>query len=316
MKYSGKSLSVEVLASGVAKLTFDLSNSSVNKFNKVTLEELRDVVVDLKDADVTGLIFSSAKPAFIVGADITEFTGMFASSESEITEWLSEGNRIFNDIEDLPYPTVTTINGVALGGGFEMALATDFRIGAPNCVVGFPEVKLGILPGFGGTVRLPRLLGADNANQWISSGAQIRSKQALAEGALDAIVEAEKLISAAEDLIAQCNERKFNIEEIRLQKTSPLKLSTIELSVAYETAMGMVSGKAGPHYPAPLTSVKVMRDASTFGRAEALKIEHQGFLQLAKTKAAANLVQMFLNDQHLSNSAKSYVKSAGEVKSA
>ena len=73
MKYSGKSLSVEVLASGAAKLTFDLSNSSVNKFNKVTLEELRDVVSDLKEADVTGLIFASAKSAFIVGADITEF---------------------------------------------------------------------------------------------------------------------------------------------------------------------------------------------------------------------------------------------------
>jgi 3-hydroxyacyl-CoA dehydrogenase/enoyl-CoA hydratase/3-hydroxybutyryl-CoA epimerase/enoyl-CoA isomerase len=76
-------------------------------------------------------------------------------------------------------------------------------------------------------------------------------------------VESEKLISAAEDLIAQCNEGKFNIEEIRHQKTSPLKLSSIELSVAYETAIGMVSGKAGPHYPAPLTSIKVMRDAST-----------------------------------------------------
>ena len=316
MEYSGKTLSVNMLASGAAKLTFDLSNSSVNKFNKETLEELRSAVAVLKEADITGLIFSSAKSAFIVGADITEFTGMFASSESEITEWLAEGNQIFNDIEDLPYPTVTAINGVALGGGFEMALATDFRVGAPHCIVGFPEVKLGILPGFGGTVRLPRLLGADNANQWISSGAQIRSKQALAEGALDAIVETEKLTSAAEDLIAQCNDNKFNIEGIRQQKKSPLKLSPIEMNVAFEAAAGMVSGKAGPHYPAPLTSIKVMRDASTLGRAEALKVEHQGFLRLAKTEVAANLVQMFLNDQYLNKSASLYVKSAGEVKSA
>ncbi len=316
MKYSGKTLRVEVLSSGAANLIFDLSNSSVNKFNKLTLEELRDALTLLKEAELSGLIFSSAKQSFIVGADITEFTEMFSSSDSEIIEWLTEGNQIFNDIEDLPYPTVTAINGVALGGGFEMALSTDFRVGAPDCVVGFPEVKLGILPGFGGTVRTPRLLGADNANQWISSGGQVKSKQALAEGALDAIVETGKLISAAEHLIAQCNERKFDIEDIRRQKKSSLKLSPVELNVAYETALGMVSGKAGPHYPAPLTSIRVMRDASTLDRAEALKVEHQGFLTLAKTEVAANLVQMFLNDQYLNNSAKSYLKSAGEVKSA
>ena len=316
MIYSGKALSVTVLPSGVANLTFDLNGSSVNKFNKETLTELREAIANLNKAEITGLIFSSAKPAFIVGADITEFIPMFSAPDAEIMEWLVDGNQIFNDIEDLPYPTVSAINGVALGGGFEMALSTDYRIGTPNAVVGFPEVKLGILPGFGGTVRLPRLLGADNANQWISSGSHVKSKQALSEGALDAIVESENLILASEDLIAQCNKGKLDYQKIRNQKKTSLILSPIELNVAYETALGMVAAKAGPHYPAPVTAVEVMKEAATFDRAGALKVEHLGFVKLAKTEVAANLVQMFLNDQHLNGSAKSFVKSAREINAA
>ena len=146
MIYSGKALSVEVLRSGAANLIFDLEGSSVNKFNQETLRELQEAVAALKSIEVAGVIFSSAKPAFIVGADIAEFTAMFSDSEETILEWLREGNKIFNDIEDLPVPTVSAINGFALGGGFELAVATDYRIGTAKAVVGFPEVKLGILP--------------------------------------------------------------------------------------------------------------------------------------------------------------------------
>ena len=126
MIYSGKTLSVEVLPSGVANLVFDLEDSSVNKFNQQTLRELQEAVAVLQSLKVVGVIFSSAKPAFIVGADITEFTAMFSDSEESILQWLREGNKIFSDIEDLPFPTISAINGVALGGGFELAVATDY----------------------------------------------------------------------------------------------------------------------------------------------------------------------------------------------
>ena len=184
MIYTGKALSVDLLPSGTAHLVFDLEGSSVNKFNQQALRELQEAAEVLKSADIKGVIFSSAKPTFIVGADITEFTAMFEQGEEQIHNWLVEANKVFTDIEDLPVPTVTAINGIALGGGFEMAVSTDFRVATANAVVGFPEVKLGILPGFGGTVRLPRLIGADNANQWIGSGAQIKSAQAFKEAML------------------------------------------------------------------------------------------------------------------------------------
>ena len=316
MSYKGKALSVEVLPSGIAHLVFDLEDSSVNKFDQATLKELQEAVEQLQTADVRGVIFSSAKSTFIVGADITEFTAMFQQPEEQISAWLVEANQLFSAIEDLPVPTVTAINGTALGGGFEMAVATDFRVATANAVVGFPEVKLGIIPGFGGTVRLPRLIGADNANQWISSGSHIKAEQAFAEGALDAIVEQDKLIAAAEHLIEQCQAGKLDNQAIRKKKNSPLTLQPIELNVAFETAKGLVAAQAGPHYPAPITAVQVMQEAATKDRAGALLCEHQGFVKLAGTEVTANLVQMFLNDQFLGGRAKKHMANARDVNGA
>ena len=107
MIYQGNALAVDLLPSRVAHLVFDLKGSSVNKFNQQTLEELQAAIVKLEDPQIKGVIFSSAKPAFIVGADITEFTAKFDESENQIMRWLEEGNKIFNKIEDLPIPTVT-----------------------------------------------------------------------------------------------------------------------------------------------------------------------------------------------------------------
>ena len=316
MIYQGKALTVDLLPSRVAHLVFDLEGSSVNKFNQQTLEELQAAVAKLQNTNIKGVIFSSAKSAFIVGADITEFITKFSESEDQIMDWLEDGNKIFNDIEDLPVPTVSLINGVALGGGFEMAICTDYRIGTSGAVVGFPEVRLGILPGFGGTVRMPRLIGADNANQWISSGSHIKSQQAFEEGLLDAIVEEEKLLEAAVTLIQQCNEGKFDYKKIRQRKTSALTLTPIEMNVAFDSAKGIVGRKAGIHYPAPVTAIQVMKNAATLDRAGALEAEHKGFVKLAKSKVAANLVQMFLNDQFLSGKSKKLIASAIEIRQA
>lgn len=316
MIYSGKALSVDVLPSGIANLVFDLEGSSVNKFDQETLRELQEAVAALQKADVPGLVLSSAKTTFIVGADITEFTSKFAEGEQQVHLWLVEVNKIFCDLEDLPFPTVAAINGIALGGGFELAISADYRVATESALVGFPEVKLGILPGFGGTVRLPRLIGADNANQWISSGSHIKAKQAFAEGALDAIVDEGLLLEAAEKIIQQCNDGKFDYKKIREQKTSPLTLSPIEMNVAFETAKGMVAAAAGPNYPAPITAVKTMQEAAVMDRAGALEVEHKGFIKLAATEVAANLVQMFLNDQFLGSLAKKQQAAAKSISKA
>ena len=155
--YQGQSIQVRKLDGGVAELCFDRQGDAINKFDVRTLEELRAAGEALKkDGGVKGLLVTSAKDVFIVGADITEFGKNFQQSEEEIAKWALAANDVFNAIEDLPFPSVTAVNGVALGGGFEMALATDYRVMSAGAQVGFPEVKLGIYPGFGGTVRAPR----------------------------------------------------------------------------------------------------------------------------------------------------------------
>src|SRR5690606_21835988 len=159
MIYEGKAITVQILDDRIAELKFDLQGESVNKFNQATLAELKAAVEKIQpDSNIKGVIVTSGKDVFIVGADITEFVHAFKLSEEELVAANIETNRIFNAFEDLNVPTVAAINGLALGGGLEMCLACDFRVMAESTKIGLPETKLGIYPGFGGTVRLPRLI--------------------------------------------------------------------------------------------------------------------------------------------------------------
>lgn len=198
MIYEGKAITVKALEGGIVELKFDLKGESVNKFNRLTLNELRDAVAAIKaDASVKGVIVSSGKDVFIVGADITEFVDNFRLPDEELVAGNLEANKIFSAFEDLEVPTVAAINGIALGGGLEMCLAADYRVMSTAAKIGLPEVKLGIYPGFGGTVRLPRIIGTDNAIEWIASGKENRAEDALKVGAVDAVVTPELLQAAA-----------------------------------------------------------------------------------------------------------------------
>lgn len=308
MLFSGQAIKVSLLPSGISQLIFDLEGSSVNKFDRLTMKELGEATAVIGKSDARGVIFSSAKSTFIVGADITEFTGLFATGSEAIRDWIGRANEVFNAIEDLPLPTVAAINGVALGGGFELALSADYRVALESAVVGFPEVKLGILPGFGGTVRLPRLIGSEKAIAWISQGSHIPSRIALAEKALDAIVANDDLIAAAERIIEDCLNGSLDYTAQRVIKTSPVLEMPETLAALFTVAKPPVVKASGPHYPAPLTAVEVMEKGVLESRAGALAEEHKGFIQLAGTNTAANLVQMFLNDQFLASKSRALSK--------
>lgn len=313
--YQGKSIQVTKLEGGIAELKFDRENDAINKFDARTVQELKDAAAALAaDSSITGLIITSGKDVFIVGADITEFGKSFQQPEAEIAGWAMEANKIFNTIEDLPFPSVTAINGLALGGGFEMALTTDYRVISAKAAVGFPEVKLGIIPGFGGTVRFPRLVGADNAIEWIAGGEQVKPDAALKIHAVDAVVAPEKVREAGLKILALAQSGAYDWKARRAQKTGKLKLGPIEASMVFETAKGFIAGKAGKHYPAPVAAVSSIQKAAGKGRDEALVIEGQAFAKLAKTQAADSLIGLFLNDQLLKKKGKAYAKIARPVK--
>ncbi|MCH2157366.1 MAG: fatty acid oxidation complex subunit alpha FadB [Oleiphilaceae bacterium] len=316
MIYAGKAITVKEIDGGFAQLNFDLEGESVNKFNRLTIEELGAAAEALKGADVKGLVVTSTKDVFIVGADITEFTSLFAGPEEELIANNLKANSVFNAIEDLPFPTVTAINGIALGGGFEMCLATDYRVMSTKAKVGLPEVKLGIFPGFGGTVRLPRLIGADNAIEWIAATKEHKADAALKFGAVDAVVGPEKLMDAAINLLEQVNAGKLDYEARRAEKTSKLNLNPMESMMVFETAKGFVAGQAGPHYPAPVEAIKAMQKHSGMSRDKAIEVEAKGFAKMAKTSVAASLVGLFLNDQALKSKAKELAPKASKVNKA
>lgn len=318
MIYQGQAITVKSLEdSGIAELKFDLQGESVNKFNKLTLTELREAVDALKaEKSVAGLVVTSAKDGFIVGADITEFTTIFSAPEGELATWALEANKIFCDLEDLPFPTACAINGIALGGGLEMCLSTDFRVMADTAKVGLPEVKLGIFPGFGGTVRMPRLIGVDNAVEWIAAGAQNGADKALADGVVDAVVPVAAVKDSAINLIKQCIEGKIDYKAKREEKLQPLTLPPMENMMSFQTCTAMVAQKAGKNYPAPVAAVKTMQKHGGMKRDQALEVEAKGFAKMAKTDVAANLVGLFLNDQALKKSNGAKEEKARKVEKA
>lgn len=317
MIYEGKAITVKALESGIVELNFDLKGESVNKFNRLTLNDLRQAVDAIKaDSSVKGVIVTSGKDVFIVGADITEFVDNFKLSDEELVAGNLEANKIFSDFEDLGVPTVAAINGIALGGGFEMCMAADYRVMSTVAKVGLPEVKLGIYPGFGGTVRLPRLIGVDNAVEWIASGKENRAEDALKVRAVDAVVAPEQLQAAALDLVQRAISGELDYKAKRQPKLDKLKLNAIEQMMAFETSKGFVAGQAGPNYPAPVEAIKTIQKAANFGRDKAIEVEAAGFVKLAKTSVAQSLVGLFLSDQELKKKAKAYDKQAREVKLA
>ena len=318
MIYSGQAITVKALDGGIAELCFDLQDESVNKFNAVTLSELKEATAAIAaDSSLTGVIVTSGKPVFIVGADVTEFGTTFGGSEDAVAEKILSINfDIFNAFEDLPIPTVAAINGIALGGGFEMALVCDYRVMSDTARIGLPETKLGIIPGWGGTTRLPRLIGADNAIEWIASGKEQRAKTALKCGAVDAVVSPDLLDEAAVSLLQQCIDGKLDYQAKRQEKQEPLKLNKTEAMMVFETSKAFVAGQAGPHYPAPVTAIKVMEKAAGMSRDDALREEARGIARMAGTLAAKNLIGLFLGDQMLARSGKTLAKKAGKVERA
>ena len=318
MIYSGKAISVQATDDGIAELCFDLQDESVNKFNALTLNELKEATAAIAaDTLLKGVIVTSGKPVFIVGADITEFGAQFGDSEEKVADKILSINfDIFNAFEDLPIPTVAAINGIALGGGLEMGLVCDYRVMSTAARIGLPETKLGIIPGYGGTTRLPRLIGADNAIEWIASGKEQKADQALKSGAVDAVVAPELLREAAVSLLKQCIDGKLDYQAKRREKQEPLKLNKIEATMVFETAKGFIASQAGPHYPAPLTAIKVMQKAAGMSRDDALREEARGIAKMAGTLAAKNLIGLFLSDQVLAKSGKALAKKAGKVERA
>lgn len=311
MLYNGQAFRLESLPNEILKVVFDLKDQSANVFNALALKELGEVLEVIKKQTAKGLIFTSGKPSgFVFGADVTEFLDHFKKSEDEMKSWIAGINKVFSGYEDLPFPKVALVNGFALGGGCEIALTMDYRLATPKAAIGLPETKLGIIPGWGGTVRLPRLIGADHAIEWITGAKHYKADEAIKFGAIDGIIDDAKLEEAGLKLLEKCIKGELDWKARVEQKKAPLKLDKIESAMSFDGSKAFVAATAGPNYPAPVKAVETMQKAARLNRDEAIALEGETFTFCAKTKTAECLVQVFLGDQYLKKVSKTVTKNA------
>ncbi|WP_066805764.1 fatty acid oxidation complex subunit alpha FadB [Moraxella oblonga] len=316
MMYQGKSIQVSRLDGDIVKFHFNNEKESVNKFDQATNAEFAEAVgiLEKNASNIKGLIVTSGKSVFIAGADITEFVAYFKKPASELESWLLGINDVFNRFEDLPFPKVCAINGVALGGGCEMTLVCEYRVMGQSAQIGLPETKLGIFPGFGGSVRTPRIIGIDNALEAIATGKSHRADEALKLGLVDAVVSDENVEQSALDLVKKCISGELDWQAKRAEKLEPVKLNKTEQAMAFNSAKGVIFAKANPkHYPAVALAVEAIENHANLGRDEAIKIEAKNFAKAATTPQAQALVGVFLNDQLVKKRAKEHVKSAHDI---
>jgi 3-hydroxyacyl-CoA dehydrogenase / enoyl-CoA hydratase / 3-hydroxybutyryl-CoA epimerase / enoyl-CoA isomerase len=315
--YQGKTLRALRIDNSCVELCFDRHGSAINKLDKLAIGELAESVKWMtSQRDVRGVLITSAKDSFIVGADITEFLGMFELPDEQFRVTLARAQAAINSLEDMPFPTVAAIDGFALGGGLELALAADLRVLADTAQVGLPEVNLGLFPGYGGTVRMPRLATPQLAIEWITSGKPAKPAAALAAKVVDRVVPTAGLRDAALSLLAKAISGEMDWRARRAVKQHALR-NPHESAPAIEAIVAKLEPRAvQTHQPAALRATRLMARTIGENRSEAQRLETAEFMRIAKTQAASSLVQIFLSEQQLKRQAKELTSQARQVKQA
>ncbi len=195
------------LDDGIATITISRPKA-LNALNSAVLDELDSAITQVGEnrAARALIITGEGNKAFVAGADIGEMVNL---TPDEAVAFSRRGQAVFSAIERLPIPTIAAVNGYALGGGCELALGCDIRIASENARFGQPEVGLGIIPGFGGTVRLPLAIGRSRATYMILTGRQISAKEAYAMGLVAEIMPSESLLSRAEELARELGAKSY-----------------------------------------------------------------------------------------------------------
>ncbi len=294
-------ISLEFPADDIAVLTFDDPNKSVNILSQSVLDDLDRRLCELETRkDLVGLILRSNKPNnFFAGADIREFVENIDHSDDKIIAMSRRGHAIFGRLSKCPFVTVAAIRGICVGGGAELAIWCDRRIMArdPKTSYSFPEVKLGILPGWGGTARFPRVVGLGNAVEVISSGDPVDADAALAMG-LAEIAPADRLFEAALALVRSEQQAKQYLND-RERWSGPIAISDTELGFLGATANAFIQGQTKGHYPAPLAALEVMLGAAGTDIETALQMESEAFAQLFGSPVNRALLNVFfLSDRN------------------
>jgi 3-hydroxyacyl-CoA dehydrogenase/enoyl-CoA hydratase/3-hydroxybutyryl-CoA epimerase len=286
----------ELRHDGVLVLSFDREGESANTFGQDVLIELDAVIERIALEPPKGMILRSAKEkGFIAGADIREFQEF--DRKGTIGDSIRRGQMLFQRIAELPFPTVSAIHGFCMGGGTEISLACTYRVASndPSTKIGLPEVMLGIFPGWGGSARLPQLVGAPAAMDMMLTGRSLSASAARAIGLVDKVVDPVGLIEAAATLALKGTQRPF--------KQRLLGWATNTWPARQFLAPKMVQMTARKarkeHYPAPFALIETWRRSAGQGIRARLDAERRAVIKLAASPTARNLTRVFLVQERL-----------------
>src|SRR5438270_967681 len=268
----------------VCVLTFDRPESGANIFDAATMSELGEHVDAIeRDNSLRGLIIISAKKSiFIAGADLK--TLLKQAPTGEMREFIAEGQRIFNRIAALKIPTVAAIHGACAGGGYEVTLACDWRVASddPATRIGLPETTLGLIPAWGGSTRLPRLIGAERAAEVILKGKLYSAQDALKLGLVDETVPREQLLEAARQKL-KAGKRPLP-EVVRFEK---------KIDIPQDRGL------------APVRALGVIATGAASPIDESLRLELDAIVDLGKTESTQNLIRnFFLTEKYKKGTSK------------
>ncbi len=275
----------------VAILT--INNPPVNQLSTPLVKEIRDAIsLAFEDPGIKAVILTGSGKHFTGGADIIEIQKI--KDRELLMGAVKENNHFLNSVEMGPKPVIVAMNGNCMGGGLEIAMASHYRIAIKGIQVGQPEVKVGLIPGAGGTQRLPRLVGLPDALKMILTGEPISSEEALEKGCIDEVVPPESLLERSLEVAKRFINGELNHQERitsrRKDKLPNFVSKKMILSYAKEEA-----NKKGRGYIAPFKAIEAMERGLSEDFESDLKIEAQLFCDCALSDVAKNLIGIFLN---------------------
>ncbi|KXO13007.1 Enoyl-CoA hydratase [Moritella sp. JT01] len=292
MSQQDKTFSLEIREDKIGVLTMDVPGETMNTLRAEFADEISDLMKEIKsNSDLQGLVLiSGKKDSFVAGADVTMIDACETAADAE--KLSLEGHRVMGELEALNIPVVAAIHGPCLGGGLELALACHIRVctESTKTVLGVPEVMLGLLPGSGGTQRLPRLIGVAKSLDLMLTGKQVRGKQALKMGLVDDVVPETVLLEVAVKLA-----KKGKIQrKLKLDLTGKLlETNKIGRKIMFDQAKKQTLSKTRGNYPAPEAILEVVKVGQEKGFEAGLKLEAKRFAELAMTSESASLRGIF-----------------------
>ena len=292
-------LSLHFAPDNILWLTLDVANESANVLSPEVINELLVACEDIKQQKPMGLIIHSGKRSgFIAGADVKVFVGI--PDRQTALEFIQLGQRLCDTIENLPLRTLAMVNGFCLGGGLELALACDYIIASdsPSCKLGLPEVKLGIHPGFGGTVRSIRRMGILKAMPIMLTGRNLLGRQAKKLGLIDLCVPLRQLENTATQIIKAGYQSHQPAKEKSTLKDKALESFPMRKLIANKMRSSVAQHAKKDHYPAPYALISLWEKYGSFDKAM-YQAEGESVADLIQTDTAQNLVRVFFLQNRL-----------------